>query len=72
MKASTSYLFNGTVGERMRGHVKKQEVLFLRGKDTFLYQVFGQTLSDISQLVVQLQGIPGLSWWMTEENMLGH
>lgn len=36
----TPYLFNGTVGERMRSHVKKQEVLFLRGEDTFLYQVF--------------------------------
>lgn len=34
------YLFNGTVGERMRSHVKKQEVLFLCGEDTFLYQVF--------------------------------
>lgn len=46
----------------MRSHVKEQEVLFLRGEDTFLHQVFCQTFSHISQLVVQLQGIPGLSW----------
>lgn len=45
----------------MRGHVEEQEVLFLRGQDPFLHQVFRQALSDISQLVVQLQGIPGLS-----------
>lgn len=46
----------------MRGHVKKQEVLFLGGEHTFLNQVFGQTFSDIPELVVQLQGIPGLSY----------
>lgn len=59
------YLFNGAVGERMCGHVKQQEVLFLCGEDTFLYQVFRQTLSNVSELVVQLQGIPGLSWRTT-------
>lgn len=46
----------------MCGHVKKQEVLFLCGEDAFLYQVFCQTFSNIPQLVVKLQGIPGLSW----------
>lgn len=45
----------------MCGHVKKQEVLFLCGEDTLLDQVFCQTFSNVSQLVVQLQGIPGLS-----------
>lgn len=60
----TSYLLNGTVGERMCSHIKQQEVLFLCGKDTFLYQIFCKTLPDVSQLVVQLQGIPGLSWRM--------
>ena len=46
----------------MRGHVEEQEVLFLGGEDAFLHQVLSQTLSNISQLVVQLQRIPGLSW----------
>lgn len=45
----------------MCSHVKKQEVLFLRGQDAFLDQILCETLSDIPQLVVQLQGIPGLS-----------
>lgn len=46
----------------MCGHVKQQEVLFLRGQDAFLHQVLREALPDVSQLVVQLQGIPGLSW----------
>lgn len=62
------HLFNGAVGERMCSHVKQQEVLLLCSKDPFLHQVFCQTLSDISQLVVQLQGIPGLSWGVRKEN----
>jgi len=57
----TPYLFYGAVGERMCGHVKEQEVLLLCREHTFLDQVFCQTLSNISELVVQLQGIPGLS-----------
>lgn len=65
----TSYLLNGTVGERMCSHIKQQEVLFLCGKNTFLYQIFCKTLPDVSQLVVQLQGIPGLSWRMEFWNM---
>lgn len=48
----------------MCSHVKKQEVLFLCGEDTFLNQIFCKTLPNIPQLVVQLQGIPGLSWRM--------
>lgn len=56
------HLFYGAVGERMCGHVKKQEILLLCSQNTFLHQVFRQTFSHISQLVVQLQGIPGLSW----------
>lgn len=66
----TSYLLNGAVGERMCGHVKQQEVLFLCGQDTFLHQVLCEALPDVSQLVVQLQGIPGLSWKM--DGGLGH
>lgn len=46
----------------MCSHVEQQEVLFLCGEDTFLDQIFCKTLPDVSQLVVQLQGIPGLSW----------
>lgn len=54
-------LFNDAVGERMGSHVKKQEVLLLCSQDTLLHQVLCQALSDVPQLVVQLQGIPGLS-----------
>lgn len=61
MNTASSYLLNGAVGEWMCGHVKKQKVLFLCGQDSLLHQVFSQTLSDVSELVVQLQGIPGLS-----------
>lgn len=41
------HLFNGAVGEGMRGHVEEQEVLFLCREDAFLHQVFRQALSDI-------------------------
>lgn len=53
----------------MCSHVKQQEVLFLCGQDTFLHQVFCKALPDVSQLVVQLQGIPGLSWKMEDWDM---
>lgn len=49
----------------MCGHIKKQEVLLLCGEDTFLHQVFGQAFSDISQLIVQLERIPGLAYVTT-------
>lgn len=55
------YLFDGAVGERVSGHVEKQEILFLGGEDAFLNQVFGQSFPDIPQLVVQLKGTPRLS-----------
>lgn len=45
----------------MGGHVKEQEVLLLCGQDALLHQVLCQALSDVPQLVVQLEGIPGLS-----------
>lgn len=61
LRIGVLYLFDVIVSEWMCGHVEQQEVLFLRGENSFLHQVFCQTLSDISQLVVQLQGIPGLS-----------
>lgn len=45
----------------MGSHVKKQEVLLFCSQDTLLHQVLSQALSDVPKLVVQLQGIPGLS-----------
>lgn len=51
----------------MGSHVKKQEVLLLRSQDALLHQVLCQALSDVPKLVVQLQGIPGLSWAAVRE-----
>lgn len=49
------------VCEGVCGHIKHQEVLFLRGEHSLLYHVLGQSLPHISQLVSQLEWVPWLS-----------
>lgn len=39
------------VCDGVSGHVKEQEVLLLRGEDSLLHQVLGQTFPHVLQLV---------------------
>ena len=46
----------------MGGHVKEKEILFLCRTNTFLHQILCQSLTNVSQLVLQLCWDPGLPW----------
>lgn len=49
------------VGDRVGGHVEEEEVLLLGGQDALLHQVLGNPLADVTELVLQLEGIPGFT-----------
>ena len=46
----------------MHCHVKEQEILLFCCAHTFLHQAFSEPLSDVSQLVAKLDGIPCLTY----------
>ena len=54
-------VLDGSVRDRVRGHVEEQEVLLLGGEDALLGQVLGQPLPHVLQLVAQLQRVPRLA-----------
>ena len=49
------------VGERVSGHVEKYEALFLCREDTFLHEVLGDSLTNVTDLVAQIERIPSLT-----------
>ena len=46
----------------MHCHVEEQEILLFCCAHTFLHQAFSEPLSDVSQLVSKLDGIPCLTY----------
>lgn len=63
-------LFLRRVGDRMSSHVEQEEILLLSGQDALLNEVFCDPFSDISQLILQLEGIPGLTYSEKKERGL--
>lgn len=50
------------VCDRVSGHVKEKEVLFLGCQDPLLHKVLGDPLANVTELVLQLKGVPGLTY----------
>lgn len=54
-------LLNIIIGKGVCSHVEQKEVLFLCCQDALLYEILGQALSNVTQLIVKLQGVPCLA-----------
>eukprot|EP00730_Choanoeca_flexa_P003871 TRINITY_DN11528_c0_g1_i5.p3 TRINITY_DN11528_c0_g1~~TRINITY_DN11528_c0_g1_i5.p3 ORF type:complete len:112 (-),score=2.05 TRINITY_DN11528_c0_g1_i5:517-852(-) len=54
-------LFDLSVRDRVRGHVKQQKVLLLGGQHALFHQVFRQALAYVAQLKFKLERIPCLT-----------
>ena len=46
----------------MGGHVEEEEVSFFGSEDSFVDETFGETFSDLFELVADFHDVPGFAW----------